>query len=436
MKRAQRLTVLLLSAAATWMMPPVSALRADEFTDERLRDGQESYAARRYAEAVDEFRVAAFESLDKPTVLTECIVRLSLAQAGAGKTSDVSLTLERFLDVERRFSAYSKANLQPEIRAAFKTLLFSSVPQATVLAVPSLSGMIETEEQKLAKLPPADRRKALEAAARRDPGSVTWPIGLSRDSLEHGDPKEAERWATRALSIQPQNSDALALRARARAAKGDCSGALSDLAALSPQEHDNRPELYADDFVCLVDVRNWDAAALVAGRVPPSSANRPDVAAARTKLAAEQQRRTGTTTAASAAAPKVAAPAPAPAAPDPARSRVALEESHRLVLAGKPGDAEKTLNEALKTDPGNRELRLALLEATCLNRSYQTGAAQVALVKPFAEAEAPSMFYAAVVLYETGKVDEARTYMKQAMPRVSGPLVDEYANKILPTGSR
>ena len=41
------------------------------------------------------------------------------------------------------------------------------------------------------------------------------------------------------------------------------------------------------------------------------------------------------------------------------------------------------------------------------------------------------MFYAAVVLYETGNEDEARGYLKRAMPRVSGPLVDEYSRKIL-----
>jgi hypothetical protein len=436
MKRVQRLTVLLLVAAAIWMMPPVSILKADEFSEERLRDGQEAYAAKRYADAIDAFRIAAFGSLEKPPMLSECLVRLSLAQSAAGKSADVGATLERFLDVERRFPAYAKANLDPDTRAAFKTLLFSRVPQATVLSVPSLAGLIETEEQKIAKLPAAERRRALEAAARRDPENVVWLIDLSRDSLEHGDPKDAERWASKALSIRSQNSDALALRAQARAARGACADALADLNALSAEERDKRPELYADDFVCLVEVRNWDGATAVAGRVPQASATRADVASARAKLAAEQQRRGGPKAMAPTPAPATASKAAAPPAADPARSRAALEEGHRLVLAGRPADAEKALNDALKSDPSNRDLRLALLEAACLDRSYQSGAAQVALVKPFAESEAPSMFYAAVVLFETGKLEEARTYMKQAMPRVSGPLVDEYANKILPTATR
>jgi hypothetical protein len=434
MKRVQRLTVLLLAAAATWMMPPVPALKGDEFTDERLREGEEAYVAKRYPDAIDDFRIAAFGSLNKPPVLSQSLVWLALAQAAAGKTSDVGITLEKFLDVERRFPVYSQARLEPETRAAFKTLLLARVPQATILSVPSLAGLIETEEQKIARLPAADQKRALEAAARRDPNNPIWPIDLSRLALEQGDAKEADRWATKALSIQSQNSDALALRASARAARNQCADALADLGALSAKERDRRPELYADDFVCLVAVRNWDAAAAVAGRVPQASASRPDVASARAQLAAEQQRRGGSK-AAPATAARAPAPAPAPA-PDAARSRAALEESHRLVLAGRSADAEKLLNDALKADPANRELRLALLEASCLDRSYQSGAAQVALVKPFTETEAPSMFYAAVVLYETGKFDEARAYMKQAMPRVSGPLVDEYANKILATASR
>jgi hypothetical protein len=102
-----------------------------------------------------------------------------------------------------------------------------------------------------------------------------------------------------------------------------------------------------------------------------------------------------------------------------------------MISSGRATDAQRALSEALTADPDNRELRLALLEAACLSRAYSEGAAQVTLVTPFVESEAPSMFYAAVVLYETGKTDEARGYMRRAMPRVTGPLVDEYSKKIL-----
>ena len=85
----------------------------------------------------------------------------------------------------------------------------------------------------------------------------------------------------------------------------------------------------------------------------------------------------------------------------------------------------------MQSDATNRDLRLALLEAACLGRAYPTAAAQIPLVQPFSESEAPSMFYAAVVLYETGRVEDAQSYLKRARNRVSGPLVDEYSRKIL-----
>ena len=438
MSGSQRRRVLWALAVTFWIMPSVRAARADEFNDQRLRAGEDAYAGKRYDEASDQFKIAAFGSLDNPPLLSECLVRLALAQSAGGRTSAAIATLERFLEVEKRFGAYAKANLPPDIRASFKTLLLSRTSPATITSIPSLAGMIETEEQKIAKLPPAERRKALEAAVRRDPNNPAWPTDLAREALERGDAKDAERWASKALAIRAGDSDALAVRARARASKGDCSGALQDLDALPPEELTKRPELSADRFVCLVDTRNWDAALAVAPRIPESLAARADVASARMRLAAEEQRRgkpAASTAKASSEAPAAAASparrgAPAPAAPAPLRADDALKESKALVASGRSADAERLLAEAIDANPNSRDLRLELLEVTCLNRDYPRGAAQVPLLAPFTDAEAPSMFYAAVLLYETGKLDEAKVYLQRSQSRVSGPLVDEYTKKI------
>ena len=441
--RAQRRTFPFLLAVVLGMMPSVASLVADDFNQDRLRDGENAYAAKRYAEAIDQFRIAAFGTLDHPPLFSECLVRLALAESAANKSTDTLATIERFLDLERRFPSYAKANLQPETRSAFQALLVAKVPQATILSVPSLAGLIETNEQKIAKLPPESRRKALEAEARREPTNPAWPRDLAAEALERGDAKDAEKWATKALSLQPSNAEALALRARSRYERRLYADALTDLSAVPADVFERHPDLYAEKFVCLVDARRFDEAERIAGRIPETSAARPEVAKARTDLAAEQRRTASASKARSAPAGtesassrQTSAPAasavPAPVAPsDPARSQAALDESRRLILASRAGDAEKVLDEAIRNDPGNRELRLALLEAACLDRSYPTGAAQVALVKPFTPSEGPAMFYAAVVLYETGRVDEARAYLKQAMPSVSGPLVDEYSKKIL-----
>ncbi len=434
---------------------------AEDFNAERLRSGEDLYAEKRYAEAIDQFRIAAFGYLDQPAALSQCLIRLSLAQSAAGKASDADATILRFLEVERLSRSYPPKGLPPEVATEFRSLLLRRVPEETLLSVPTLAGLVETEEQKLAHLPPAQRRTAMEAMARREPNSARWPVAIARDALERGDARDAEVWATRALAIEANLAEALALRARARMARGDYRGALADLGGLPAGALEKRPELNADRFVCLVEVGDWPGADRAAATLPSSVTARADVARATEKLAAEKQRRSPSTGAApsTAAAPstrpapapstgaataaagkppaKPQTPAAAPPAPpaqnnDPAASsRAALDESRRLVYAGRAGDAQRLLTSALQADEGNRALRLALLEAACLGRAYPTAAAQIPLVQPFAESEAPSMFYAAVVLYETGRVQDAQTYLKRAKSRVSGPLVDEYSRKIL-----
>lgn len=414
-----------------------------DFNEALLRSGHAAYQERRYLEAIDQFRVAVFGSLDKPVVLSEGLARLYLAQEAAGKRADADQTLDRFLEVERRFGVHPQANLEPEIRSEFRARLARRVPAETLLALPTLSGLVETEEQKIAKLPAGERRKAFEAAAKREPGAGRWPIALAREAMERGDARDAARWAGKALALDGANPDALALHARARVAQGECADALKDLAALPQAELEKRPDLYAGKFVCLVEGKDWIAAEQVATLVPAGLSGRSDVAKAQQKLSAERQRQSAAASAPgakTASKPQATVPPAAtsqkrPAEPLPAevaaRSRETLANSRRLVSEGKASDAEKALTETLKTDPGNRDLRLALLEATCLSRSYQKGAAQVALLAPFNEAEAAPMFYAAVVLYETGHGGEARGYFERALPRVSGPLVDEYSKKIL-----
>jgi tetratricopeptide (TPR) repeat protein len=423
----------------------------DDFNQARLRSGQDLFNDKKYLEAIDQFRVAAFGYMDRPAALSECLIRMALAQMAAGRQADADATILRFLEVERRFPSYPPGGLAPDLQAQFRGLLLARVPQATLLSIPSLAALVETEEQKIAKLPPAERRKALEAGARREPASVIWPLALSREALDRSDAREAERWAGKALAIQPTNQEALALRARARVMRGEFAQARADLAALAPAEFEKRPELYADRFVCLVEVQDWSAAGEAAARIPASQASRSDVAKARQKLAAENERRAKSTAAASAATPRSApqptrppatavpaassvkksAPAPTPVADTAARSREALAEAKRLVQAGRAGDALKILTEAVKADPGNRELRLEVLEAGCLARAYPLAASQIPAVAPLSDSEPTSMFYAAMALFETGRTDEARVYMERALPKVSGPLADEYAKKIL-----
>lgn len=436
------------------------AARGDEFSDARLRAGEDACVGRRYLDAIAQLKIAAFGALDRPPVLSEALVWLVLSQNGAGRPADVQTTLDRFMDVERRFGAYPKAKLEADTRSSFQAILLKQVPQSTILSTPSLANLIETDDQRLARLPAADRRRVLEASAKKEPTRAEWPAALAKDSLERGDAKEAVRWADQALKLEPSNGDALATRARANVARGDYAAASRDFGAMSAQELAKHPELAADRFVTLVETGDWSGAEQALTSLPVPAGSRADVARAQQKLATEKQRRS---TAAAASNPAKAAPAqaPQPAAPAPAApksspaggassasagagkpvaspagasaatSRDVLAESRRLISTGKSAEAVRMLNDALSADPGNRELRLALLEAGCLSRSYQVAAAQLPLVTPFSDTEAAPMFYAAVVLYETGRDNEARSYLERAAPRVSGPLVEEYSRKIL-----
>jgi hypothetical protein len=427
----RKLHPLILSAVAVCAAAGLSAQTPEQdFNRARLQAGQDLYDDKKYLEAIDQFRVAAFGYLDEPAMLSECLVRLTLAQMAAGKSADADATIQRFLEVERRFPSYPEPGLQPPIRSAFQSLLLRSVPQATLLSVPTLAVLVETEEQKIMKLPAATRLKLLESASKREPNSARWLVLLAQESLSAAEPKDAEKWATKALALDPNSSEALALRGRARTARREYQDALKDLEALPADEFGKKPELYADRFVCLVEIQRWPAAEEAAPLVPSDQAARPDVARANQKLAAEL-RKDGRTFAPQAAASRGGGLPAVPSAGEvAARSNQALAESRRLVSTGKAGDAERVLTAAVATDPKNRELRLALLEAACLSRAYPTAVAQIPIVQPFGSNEAASMFYAAVALFESGRQDEARDYFERARPSVSGPLVDEYSRKI------
>jgi hypothetical protein len=109
-----------------------------------------------------------------------------------------------------------------------------------------------------------------------------------------------------------------------------------------------------------------------------------------------------------------------------------LSQAKKMMSANRPADAQRLLRDELVKTPGSRELRLAMIEASCLARDWRTGEAQVGLVEPFRKGEDRYRFYAAVVLFETGKVEPAKTLMAQAAPSLApSPYVDHYVKVIL-----
>ncbi|HQR47047.1 MAG TPA: tetratricopeptide repeat protein [Thermoanaerobaculia bacterium] len=431
----------------------------------RLQAGERALQAKKWVDAIDQLRIACFGLLDQPAYLSEGLAALALAQEGAGKTAAVDATLARWVEVEQRFGVWAKVPLPREVRAEFEALLARRVRPEVILGVPTLSGMVETEEQRLAKLPPKERQKALEAKAAAEPRNPVWPLQLARAAAERGDAKATIRWADKVLEIDERQSEALTLRTRARMARGDYLGALADLKAIPSERVAAESALTADLFVCLVETGDLDAARVVLANVPMDQRSRKDVAAASRRVPTEKEAprqveppappvvvppppqatatpaptRTSTPQPTATQAPThTPAPPPPPTAtptptPVPTRSiEKELTEARELLKGGRYAEARALLAPLAKSDPKNREANKLLLEAALLTRDWKLCAAEAAALEPFLDGEEPSMFYAAVGLYETGNVEGARTLLERARPRIeSAPFVDYYTKKIL-----
>jgi hypothetical protein len=296
--------------------------------------------------------------------------------------------------------------------------------------MPSLVRLVETEEQKLAKAPPADRARALAAKAKAEPANANWPVKQARLALDQGQPKDAVRFAGQALALEPENVEARQLRARALTVRRDYPEALADLAALPPGTVDADPALRADLFVGLAASKRWDEARAAAQGLPDEQLARADVAAALGRMPREKV--------AEAEAPAAAGPPATPAGPQAAAAPQgpSVEEVRATVreflAAGNPAAARSVAAGAVAAKPDDRDLRRLLLEAACMAKDWKRVAGEARLLEPFRDGEEPSMFYAAVGLFETGKRDEARPLMERAKPRIAAtPFVSYYAERIL-----
>jgi len=264
--------------------PVAAASPADDFYVARLQEGRLTLQTGRASEAADLLRLAGFGLMDAPPLYTEALVYLGIAQERLGRGADVDATLRRFLEAEKRFGGYGRIALPDEARREFDALLVRRLPASVLLSSAGLARLVETEEQKVAKLPPAERERALLAKAKAEPANAAWPIGLSRLALEQGDAKSAAKWAEAALALDARNVAARKARARALTARKDYAAALADITALPAGAVEADPGLKGDLFVCLAAAKRWGEAREAARGLPPDQLARPDVGAALARL--------------------------------------------------------------------------------------------------------------------------------------------------------
>ncbi len=431
----------LLTVVSLILLTCTATVSAQDFYEQQLQTGKIAAAAGRNVEASDQLRIAAFGLLDRPALLSEALIRIALVQSALGHPAPIVQALDRFVLVEQRFKPYASLALDEQTKSAFEALVLKTLPRNVIATLPSLSRLVRSEWQQVSDLPVDRRAAAFEVAFKKESRNVEWPLAAARDAASRNAHADVVRWSERALSIDSANDDAIVLGIRARTARNECREAMAALNRLAPARMEQRPELFADQTVCLVSLKRASDAEAVSKKIPEALRTRPDVAAALQKIAAPKQ----TAQPKQMEAPKPTPPAAQQATRPPANVPVSSSQVPRttdasdviprtraLVQQGKFIDAERALQAALVTQPSNRPLRLGLLEASVLAKDWKTAAAQATAVQPLAAGEELHMFYAAVALYETGRLADAKALMERARSKMaSHRLVDHYLQAIL-----
>lgn len=123
---------------------------------------------------------------------------------------------------------------------------------------------------------------------------------------------------------------------------------------------------------------------------------------------------------------------PRPAVP-PADEQAAetIEKAKSLLNQNKNEEAFKALTALVAKTP-SRTARKYLLHAATRTHQWQLAVSQIPQVEPFLTGEEVTMFYAAIALYQTGKIAAARPLLERSLPGVNpSPFVDEYKQRIL-----
>lgn len=282
-----RLALLLLFTLAAPML--FAANGSDSFYENLVAKGKAQFRANELVDAEQNLRIGAFGMLSDPQSLADALVWLTLAQNAAHHDADARATAARILDIQQKFAAYERARIEPEIRRQFESLLpqllsqsaatsLHTTPSAAAPSVPPrpVEPLPSTAAQPVhpAEVPPSTPA----------PAPAQDPVAQARAAASRNDLTEVVRWSTRALESQPDNMDALALRAHARTMLGQWTAALADLSRIPESSLAARGELLADRFVALVGLAQWPQASSALRDVPASMQQRVDVIASRQKL--------------------------------------------------------------------------------------------------------------------------------------------------------
>ena len=465
----------LLAAFPAWptaaTAAPTGSGSPDPFYLGLLRDGRIAYDRADYATAAKDLRLACFGLLNEPPALTDCLVRLAVAQGAGNDVDGFRETFRRIAEVEDRFGAYGKLQLPPEIRTAFEQRLVVLIPAATLETIPVWKPLLQTKaEVQIAALPPKERRKELESRLAKEPRSLTWNLLAAELELEEGKAGPAITHAEQAAATAPQDPRATCLRGLTRAYGRRCQEALADLepCPLVPRELPYATALLG----CRVELGAWrKAEEQVRSLTPEQKADRriaalmqqvtqhasspPSTAQPPPGTPPDKPAQPAPSTRPVPPAPAAGSPIPmgppapaakpAPEKPTPEKTvprpltspeSAALERARRLLAA----DAStKDLKEALRlahevadAHPESKEAQYLAGEAAYRNSRWTDAVTAFRRGGEPGDDHPELLFYLAVSLYEAGDRPAAAAALKRSLPKLQKtPYIDGYVRRIL-----
>ena len=271
-----------------------AAFGTDPFYTRLFEDGRFSLERGDHTSATNSLRLACFGHLDEVEALAHCLSYLAVAEAESGAEEEFLQTVQRILEVERRFRVFSKIKLDPAIQARLEEHLYEKVPYETVRDIPVFSGAARRQlEDRILGMPMKERRPRLVELLAEEPNNLSWRILMAEVDLASENFAAAVAGADQVLLRDSELLKAICIRAQARAALGDCEAALQDLYTC-----DERHAIEAFSVLkaeCHLALGQFDQALTMARRLPRREQRRlvkeveAGKAAAETPPAAEEQ---------------------------------------------------------------------------------------------------------------------------------------------------
>lgn len=432
-------------------------LSADSFYTRLLDRGVRDLERGLTDEALTKLRTACFGFLDEPALLAEGLMQLGRAQARAGDSAALVETIDRLIEIEDRFKAYSSFDGNP--KAQFEASLKATLPEQVLARTPMLTHLVpatELTESEVTQPTPRQRRKVLESRLAADPLDAEALLELGRLHFVSGKPKRAGETLDRLLALEPKHPEALCLRARIGSEAGECAPVLAGFQTCADLTATDQTAALVIE--CLTSAGRSDEARELLETLPPETRSQRRIARFERRLAASK--------------PDSEDPSDASVSGEPAEpSDAAVSGGSNSNLSGDPKDVSTavpnpapeitlglTLEERIRrirqeiADSRYREqLDDAFEHARALADRYPDSSdaqhlvAEVAYLSSQWQAvldysvrggsppptRPELLFYQAVAHFELGQLREADSILRQALPTLPrNSFVDRYVDLI------